>query len=109
MNSDPCMDRFSQPIPVAKCECLCGVVLIEGEDDGATCSACHAVVCEDCALKGECRHGDCEKVYCEKCAEGFLPAELKGGCVPCDNAWRRHQVQYDGFMAAVQASLGRTG
>ena len=71
----------------------------------AVCAACGNVIQVE---PSECRNDACKNTYCIICAPGFLPPELKGGCVPCDNAWRRHQVQHDGFMAAVQASLGRT-
>ena len=85
MTHDPCMDRFSQPLPVVKCECLCGVVLIEGEYDGANCSACDRVICEQCMDLNHCRNDACENLYCEKCAKDFLRARDAGVCVPCVN------------------------
>ena len=110
MNCDPCMDRFSQPWPVVKCECLCGAVLIEGEYDGANCSACGAVVCEHCSDVNHCHHGDCENVYCDNCAEKFLPAEDASVCVPCVNAqWRHQHAAYQRLLAAMMEPLGRTG
>ncbi len=103
MSPDPCMDRFSQPLPVVKCECLCGVILIEGEYDGANCSACDAVVCEECSDLNHCRREDCENVYCDKCAPKFLRAADGGVCVPCVNEFMRVPV------AQFFGALGRTG
>ena len=109
MNPYPCMDRFSEPLSVVKCECLCGVVLIEGEDDATNCSACHAVVCEKCADANYCHSEDCDHSYCDKCAAGFLPAELNGDCVPCHNEWWHQLATYKRLLAAMMGPLGRTG
>ena len=109
MNPDPCMDRFSQPWPVVKCECLCGVVLIEGEYDGANCSACDAVVCEQCADRDSCRHDACENVYCETCAPKFLPPDAAGLCVTCGSPWRHRRESYQRLAAEFTKELRRTG
>ena len=109
MNPDPFMDRFSQPLPVVKCECLCGVVLIEREYDGANCSACDAVVCEQCSDDNHCRHEDCENTYCIICAPKFLPPDAAGLCVTCGSPWRHQHEAYKRLVAAMMEPLGRTG
>jgi len=99
----PRCDRFQDALPSEDCgECLCGADLsaCNGPID---CSACKVTICEDCALKGECRHDACENVYCDKCAAGFLPAEDAGFCVPCVNEFMRVPA------AQFFRGLGRTG
>lgn len=86
--TDPCMDRFSQPLPVVGYECFCGVVLT-GDDEGAECSACHAVICEQCEDLNHCRSDACENAYCIVCAVGFVRAADSGVCVPCANEFMR--------------------
>lgn len=102
VNCDPCMDRFSEPLPVVKHECCCGVV-VGDDDEGAECLACDADICEQCADANHCRNGDCENTYCDKCAVGFLQATDGGVCVPCVNEFMR--VPAAQFFRA----LGRTG
>ena len=101
--TDPCMDRLSQPLPVVKCECLCGVILIEDEDGDANCSACGADICEQCADANHCRREDCENTYCIICAPKFLRATDAGIYVPCVNEFMRVPV------AQFFGALRRTG
>lgn len=108
MNADPIMDRFSQPLPVVKCECLCGTVLIEGECDGANCSACDTNICEQCADRNHCRREDCGHVYCYKCAPRFLPADAAGICVTCRGHLLRVET-YHRLVAAMVEPLRRMG
>lgn len=99
MLTDPIIDRFSQPLPVVGYECLCGAHV--SDDEGAECSACDAVICEQCEDLNRCRHEDCERSYCDKCAEKFLPPDAAGICVTCGSPWRHQRAAYQRVVAAM--------
>ncbi len=81
----PRCDRFQDAVPPDdEGQCPCDADL--GRSNGPfECAACKVVICEDCALAGECHRRGCENVYCLVCAKGFLPDLGAGICVMCLN------------------------